>query len=322
MPVSQDNHKVARFASLRKTVRQLRPEIIQASDARELTLSVMLKFSTKSKLIYDSHEDYYRQALDYGGKSLRSFIRALRLQLLEISFVRFFESVFCTDEFLFGKYSRSLYGAKQVNLLRNFPYIDENTQERITLKTFSQTNELKLVYIGGVNKFRGIIECAYYCKRFNEEFRDKHVSFDVYSPPNDITEDLCERNLIKHYPWTAYEILMKLLSSYDVGICLLLPIEKFHRNLPLKNFDYMGVGLPIITSNFGNLKKYVEGPRSGICIDPTNYTEFRNALLTMLEPENRKTYSINGILFTSRKASFQIEAKAYIESYKCLLEEH
>jgi len=303
-----------------RTTRGLKPEVIQASDARELPLAVMMKLFLKSKLVYDSHEDYYRQALDYGGKSLRSFFSALRLQLSEMLFVRFFKSVFCTDEFLLSKYSKSFYGAKEVNLLRNFPYVDERAQERIKLKDFSSTNELKLVYIGGVNKFRGIIECAQYCRKFNEEFRDKQVSFDVYSPPNEITEDLCNSDLITHYPWTEYEVLMRLLSNYDVGICLWLPIEKFHRNLPLKNFDYMGVGLPIITSNFGNLKKYVEIPRSGICVDPTDYTEFKNALLTMFKPENRKTYSMNGIIYTSRIASFQVEAKAYVKAYKRLLE--
>lgn len=308
------NWKAAKL--LLKIIKQLRPNVIQASDARELFLAFLLKRKTKAKLVYDSHEDYVRQVLDYQGKSLKSYVKAFMLFLNEFFFIRYCEHVFCTDEYLLKKYRKKLYGSKKVSLLRNFPYVDEGEQSKLLSRDFVEKNKLKLVYIGGVNKYRGVIECAKYVKRFNNEFIDKSLSFDVYSFPNKITDLLVSKKLINHIPWIDYSDLMVKLSEYDVGICLWLPIKKFYRNLPLKNFDYMRVGLPIITSNFGNLKNYIDDSKSGICIDPTSYKEFKKAILRMFSPETRKYYSNNGIKYTANHASFQIEGKEYIEFFK------
>lgn len=290
------------------TCRKLKPDIIQASDARELFFTVILSKFCKCKIIYDSHEDYYRQILDYRSGILK-YLSALVIMFSEIIWIRFFSAVFCTDEFLLAKYKKRIYNTKKINLLRNYPYQLMGDAQ----KTYVYKKTLRLVYIGGVNKHRGVIECAKYVQVFNAEFCDKQLIFDVYSPNTPITDKLEEEGLINHTAWIDYLELMNKLSKYDIGICLWLPIKKFYRNLPLKNFDYMACGLPIITSNFGNLKKYIIEPNSGICIDPTSYNEFKDAILKMFKPDTRKEYSLNGLRWIREHGLFENEAKEYIK---------
>lgn len=300
---------------LMSTCRKLKPDIIQASDVRELPFAVLLSKFCRCEIIYDSHDDYYRQILDYSSRKVTKYFTALKFMVSEIIWVRFFSAVFCTDEFLLAKYKKRIYNAKRISLLRNYPYqVIEDVH-----RTYGTKSTLKLVYIGGINKHRGIIECAKYVKLFNAEFDDKHLVFDVYSPETLITDELKKEGLITHIPWIDYSELMNRLLEYDVGICLWLPIRKFYRNLPLKNFDYMSCGLPIITSNFGNLKKYIIESKAGICVDPTNYQEFKVAIQKMFNPNVRKEYSLNGIRWVEEYGLFENEAKEYIITLQDLL---
>lgn len=287
-------------------------EYIQASDVRELALGVRLSQALGSKLIYDSHEDYVRQVLDYGAKSPRAYVWAATFMYIESRFVRQCDHVFCADEFLEAKYQRPHYNAKKLSLLRNFPLVDA---DQIPIRTYEDGETLKLVYIGGVNRFRGVIHTARYVARFNERNSPKNLTFTIFAPENDITRDLVSLYGIRHHDWLDYDVLMRRLDLYDVGVCLWLPIPKFHRNLPLKNFDYMRVGLPFLTSNFGNLQKYALRSGGGLCIDPESYEEFERAIHTMFIPERRRELGSRGFSWARETGNFAVEAQDYVAAF-------
>lgn len=302
--------KIHLFFYMLNVSKSVNPDVVQASDARELFIAMIISKVCRCNVIYDSHEDYVRQILDFETGILK-YLLALKVMFYEVMFTRFFYAVFCTDEFLVEKYSKKIYGIKRLSILRNYPYIIKEKQ-----RVYEKKDILKLVYIGGVNKYRGVIECAEYVKLFNSEHIDKKLEFDVYSPKTQITDDLKQRGLINHTEWIDYQDLMNLLYCYDIGICLWLPIPKFYRNLPLKNFDYMASGLPIITSNFGNLKKYLIESEAGVCINPTSYEDFRVNILEMFDPAVRKIYSLNGLRWVKEYGSFEKEAKEYVAIFK------
>ena len=74
----------------------------------------------------------------------------------------------------------------------------------------------------------------------------------------------------------------------------------------------MSVGLPIITSNFGNLKTYILESNAGICINPQSYDEFKKAIMEMFNPSTRQKYGKNGLNWIQNKGLFRNEAKNYI----------
>jgi hypothetical protein len=115
--------RVPRLRQAISFVRELRPDVIQASDAREIALALALSRVCGASPIYDSHEDYFRQAYEYGGRTPVAFLRGLGLLMQELVLLRFFTAVFCTDEFLLERYSQAAFGVGRVGLLRNLPLL-------------------------------------------------------------------------------------------------------------------------------------------------------------------------------------------------------
>lgn len=294
---------------LRPTLKacKLKSDVVQASDARELFWLFLIKCLTGARIIYDAHEDHFNQVYEYFGKTLPALIKACGVSLMEKVFIRFCDAVFCTDEFLYRKYLDKSFNSREVYLLRNFPPITAISKTC----DYKEKNELELVYVGGVNAFRGVKETAYYVAEFNRRHRDKILRFTVYSHNFSIIQELVQQKLLEYKPWTDYENLVSELPKYDVGICLIHPLKKFHRNLPLKNFDYMGVGLPVITSNFGALRKYAELSGAAICINPLSAEDFEAAVLQLFDFRKRKELGENGIKYTRTGACFEKESEEY-----------
>ena len=299
-------------------VKKINPDLYFIADVREIPIAVKLHKRKSTPIIYDSHEDYVRQAIDYGNNILLKYLTAWLFDYYEKSKLRFFEAIFCTDEYLEKKYSLSVYKAKEVHLMRNFPYYDKSTGDII--RRFENNNLLKIVYIGGVDPYRGIRETANFVKRYNSESESRKLSFDIYGNDNAISKEVSDGEMVVSHDWIDHKELMeKLRTQFDVGVCLWQPIPKFFENLPIKNFDYMGVGLPIITSNFGNLQVHAERSKAGICIDPQSYDEFKNAVNALFDPKRREEFSKNGLRYVREDAAFQTEAKAFIQCIKRVL---
>lgn len=296
---------------IKRLLNSIKPDVYFIADVREIKDAVECFAQTNTHLIYDSHEDYVRQALDYGS-GIRKYIDAIFFYLTEYVNISKFDSVFCTDEHLLQKYKQKKYRAKNVFLLRNYPFYDSKFSD--FTRDFSSTNLLRMVYIGGVDRYRGIIESAKYITRFNREHLGKTLTLDIYGNDTDIAKRISKGDGVFFHDWIDQSALMnKLKNEYDVGLCLWQPIPKFFLNLPIKNFDYMGAGLPFLTSDFGNLRVHAEKSQAGLCINPKSYDEFKNASLQLFDPNVRKRLSDNGLRYVKEEASFQVEAKPLIE---------
>ncbi len=294
-------------------IKKANPLIIQVSDVREIIWGIIYSIFVGCKIIYDAHEDYFNQIYEYSEKTIRSKLKASFYAFCELIFLRYFNVIFCTDDYLLKKYSKKIFGIKEVKILRNYP-LTKGLPEKID---YLPKTILDLVYIGSVNKYRGLIECAKYVSEFNKRFSSdqKSLRLSVYSDSNPLIADLVRSKLIRYYNRLEYLEIMQILTKYDVGICMWLRIKKFERNLPLKNFDYMAVGLPIITSNFGNLAKYARESGSAFCINPQKYEEFEDSVLKLFNPKVREELGQNGISYTRKKASFEVESSYYIKTY-------
>jgi glycosyltransferase involved in cell wall biosynthesis len=76
-----------------------------------------------------------------------------------------------------------------------------------------------------------------------------------------------EAHIIDH-GWVAYDRLPDLLSSADVGLSVLMPEPRYVAALPVKLFEYMAAGLPVVASNFPPIANVVKTAHCGILVDP------------------------------------------------------
>ncbi len=68
-----------------------------------------------------------------------------------------------------------------------------------------------------------------------------------------------------------YREMPRYMASADVGLCIYEPIDFFKRFFfsPLKLYDYMASGLPVVGSDVGQIKLVIEESRSGLLTDTT-----------------------------------------------------
>jgi glycosyltransferase involved in cell wall biosynthesis len=134
-----------------------------------------------------------------------------------------------------------------------------------------------------------------------------------------IIENKLEKNIIVKET-VPYEEIKNYYSKSKIGIALFMPVKTHHIILPIKTFEYMSFGLPIVCSNFGHLAKYVTENDVGEVVNPENIQEIANAILKILN--NRELYvrySENGIKAVKEKYNWKIMENKLVNIYHQLL---
>jgi glycosyltransferase involved in cell wall biosynthesis len=72
------------------------------------------------------------------------------------------------------------------------------------------------------------------------------------------------------------------LGRSVAGLVTLHPVVNYLDALPIKMFEYMAAGIPVIASNFPLWREIVEGNRCGICVDPLNPREIAAAIESLI----------------------------------------
>lgn len=293
-----------------KAVIRSNPDVVQASDARELPLAVLLSWVLGYTLVYDSHEDYFNQVYEYQGKTWTALFRAVRLSLKEILFARFADQVVVTSLSHRDKYLGGGFGLSDVEVVPNFA----PTWLSLPEKEYRDTSTLRLVYVGSVNAYRGVRDVAKFTQRFNEHHPDRAVRFHFIGTSSPLVDELAEAGQIVDEGPFPYPDMMRKLCTFDVGVCLLHDIQKFRNSVPIKNFDYMAAGLPVLTSDFGEMKRYVDAADAGLCIRPTEYEAFESAIQMLFDADERRRFGENGRAFSRGEGSFEHVAAPYVRS--------
>ena len=90
--------------------------------------------------------------------------------------------------------------------------------------------------------------------------------------------------------------ITELYNNSLVGMVTLYPTKNYQTSLPVKMFEYMAAGLPVIASNFPYWESIIEKHECGICVDPTSVSDIIKAIKTLVEnPSIAKTMGENGL---------------------------
>ncbi len=91
----------------------------------------------------------------------------------------------------------------------------------------------------------------------------------------------------------AHTMLPACLSRADIGVAPFDPMKHGPLRLgfywsPLKIFEYMAVGLPVVAPALGRLARLVEHEREGLLYDPEDPRALDRALVRLADPDLRK----------------------------------
>lgn len=93
-------------------------------------------------------------------------------------------------------------------------------------------------------------------------------------------------------------------------------------NSPVKLFEYMAMGKPIIASNIGQIGEILEHGKTGLLIEPGNYKELTEYILTLLEDEQlKRKLGKNARSEVEKKYTWEHNARRIMEIYNEVLGE-
>jgi len=125
---------------------------------------------------------------------------------------------------------------------------------------------------------------------------------------------------VKYYGQVGREKVREILGTARVGLVTLHPTKSYVESMPVKMFEYMSAGIPVVASNFPLWKEIVEGNNCGICVDPLNHKEIANAIEYLLEhSEEAKGMGENGRRAVLGKYNWDLAAQELLKLYSEVL---
>lgn len=141
-----------------------------------------------------------------------------------------------------------------------------------------------------------------------------HLRIDSKFLDNSADYQFVKDNLV-FYGYQPQEEAFKHTNDALAGIALLKPVGDYADSYPTKLFDYMALGLPIITSDLPLLRAVVEPANCGVCVSPYDSEALAEQMIWCIEhPESLRKMGENG-----RKAiveKYQWEEEKLLEIYR------
>lgn len=244
--------------------------IVHFHDPDFLPFALILRVLTKHKVIYDVHEDYPKDMLVKTWlPKWKRFFFSLGVGLLEKLFMQFGHAVVSATDII----------AARFNGLGNFS---------ITVKNYPIVNPLELdplnragyCYIGSISENRGI-----------KELLDIAMECDGLVLAGSFTDVNLEQSVRKSEGWLKIEYRGyvdakerdSIMNNSAVGLLMIKEIPTFEEALPVKLFEYMERGLPVLCSNLNVAAKIIRQNNCGIICDFNDHNNIIISLQKLLE---------------------------------------
>ncbi|WP_440112845.1 glycosyltransferase family 4 protein [Acidovorax sp. BL-A-41-H1] len=274
MDVGRSEGRVERILKVtrrvyRKAV-ELDADVYHLHDPELLPVGLKLKRRGKT-VVFDAHEDVPKQIL--GKHYLYPWVR----RILSWGFAHFeryacrrFDGVVTATPYIRDKFLAINPRSVDIN---NFPMIGE-LENAVSWQ--DKANEV--CYVGSIAQIRGIKELVRALESTQTPTRLNLVG--GFAEARVETE-------VRTYPgWSRVHALgvqdrlgvRDVLGRSVAGLVTLHPAPNYLDALPIKMFEYMSAGIPVIASNFDLWRTIVQESQCGLCVDPLNPAAIASAI--------------------------------------------
>lgn len=293
---------------------RLNADIYHLHDPEMLTAGLWLKFKGK-QVIYDSHEDVPKQI--FSKTYLSPFLRkpvSFLYRLFEFFAVSRLDAVIGATPTITDKFRHI---AARVSNVNNFPILNE--MRPVTIWSSKKNH---VCYAGGISEDRGIFSMIDALTLTKSRPRLQLAgSFE-----NDIriaATKLPGWDQVDALGFCNREEVGNVLAASIVGLVVLMPTPNHIESLPVKMFEYMSAGIPIIASDFPLWRKIISDAGCGLCVDPTNAIAIARAIDQLIScPELAEILGRNGREAVEKTYNWSTEERTLIGLYRDIIKEN
>lgn len=296
-----------------RSAREADADIYHFHDPELIPVGLLLTFLGK-KVIYDIHEDLPRT---FSYKSyLPRFLRSLVSRCVEVienwAGARF-SALFVANPAIADRFRKR---NANLSVVKNFPKVEEI--EPVSRGGLSQ-REQSLIYVGmRITRSRGIEEVIRAMGLLPSSLDARLKLIGSWDPP-DLPLSLC-----KLPGWDRVDFIGPLgrravaeqLKKARVGLAILHPEPNYVTAQPVKLFEYMCAGMPVITSDFPVCREIVAKDGCGFLVNPADTQEISRAMEFLLtHPEEAEAMGKRGLQAVRQKYTWAEEEKVLLRTY-------
>lgn len=183
---------------------------------------------------------------------------------------------------------------------------------------------LSVAYVGNITANRGIREMIMAMGLLPES-----LPATLELAGNDLPHDVHPEQLRRHVGWKRvrhhgkliYADVPSLLGQVRAGLVVIYPTPAFVESFPVKMFEYMSAGLPVIASDFPQWREIIEDASCGLLVNPLDPAAIAGAIEYMLtHPSEAQEMGRRGQIAIQKKYNWQTQERKLLNLYAELLE--
>jgi len=304
------------WSMYREAVRQ-DADLYHFHDPELLLVGLLLRMRGKM-VVYDAHEDV---AADMAAKHYvpRAFRRPLAWMVgtLESCSARFFSGVVAATVKIYRRFT--VEDPRRV-VVSNYPILQEFQS---VIPNAGHRRSSAVAYVGLLSRDRGLPEVLQAMSVLPEGLQATLKLAGSFSPST-LREDLAGTN-----GWDRTCVMgvldragvTGLLAEVRAGLVVFKPTPGHLESAPVKMFEYMAAGIPVIASDFPRFREIVEGARCGLLVQPDDPVGIAKAIEFLLtHPEEAEEMGKQGREAVLSKYNWASEERKLLQLYRVLLD--
>jgi glycosyltransferase involved in cell wall biosynthesis len=296
-----------------KKAREIHADIYHFHDPELIPAALLLRLAGK-KVVYDIHEDLPRTISykPYIPNFLKGSISRAAEFVEDWAGARFSALVAATPTI--GVRFRRVNN--NVAIVNNFPRIEEI---ELPSDAATEKREATLLYVGmRITRARGAEEMVRAMGLLPNQLQARLRLVGAWDPAE------LPRSLSNIPGWNRTEFVGPLdrtgvaneLRKASIGLVILHPEPNYVASQPVKLFEYMCAGIPVIVSDFPVCREIVGKARCGLLVNPLDPDEIARAMEYLLtHPEEAEEMGRRGFQAVHENYNWANEEKILLQMY-------
>lgn len=301
---------VTTISIFRKAVKE-NASVYQLHDPELLPIGLLLRLQRR-KVIYDAHENFSGQLLTktWIPAPLRGVVSKLG------GAFEYLASRLLSGVVVANPAHAKPFPKRRTVVVQNFPMLSELAG--CTATPYADRPPI-VSYVGSLTTIRGVEEMVQAIGLVPPE-TEAHLHLGGEFEPAHLVQTVAKLpgwHRTIHEGWVDRHQLVSLLDQSRVGLVVVHPVPNYLENQPVKLFEYMLAGIPVIASNFPNYRQFISDIGGGLMVDPLNPHEIADAISWLLQhPEEAEVMGQKGRSVVLSAYNWEQESQKLVEFYR------